>query len=238
MNLSKIGSATAVAAMALAVTLAGCGSDSSSDSSASSATSSAAASTSSASTSASLEPRDIDDAAGTNFTIADYIKDNNITETPIKMGDPDAPTIDLPIPEGWSPAGEDTPDYAYAAIVYTGDDASGSDYTPNFVALLSRLEGSVDADALIEAAGGELKNLPSAEIVDERKATLSGFPAYEIAATYDLEGTAALSAQKTVIITTPSGETYILQLNGTSDQAQADILGDAANTIDTATIEP
>lgn len=239
MNLSKIGSATAVAAVALAVTLAGCGSDSSSDSSASSTTSTSAETTSSAaSTSESLEPRDIDDAAGTNYTIADYIKDNNIKETPIKMGDPDAPAIDLPIPEGWSPAGEDTPDYAYAAIVYTGDDASSSDYTPNFVALLSKLEGNVDADALIDAAGGELKNLPSAEIIDEREATLSGFPAYEIAATYDLEGTEALSAQKSVVITTTAGDIYILQLNGTSDQAQADILGDAANTIDTATIEP
>jgi hypothetical protein len=238
MNLSKIGSATAVAAVALALTLAGCGSDSSSDGSASSTTSSAAATSSSQTTSGSLEPRDLENAAGTNYTIADYIKDNNITETPIKMGDPDAPAIDLPIPEGWSPAGDDTPDYAYAAIVYTGDDASGSDYTPNFVALLSRLEGNVDGAALIEAAGGELKNLPSSEIVDEREATLSSFPAYEIAATYDLEGTAALSAQKTVVITTADGATYILQLNGTSDQAQAEILGDAANTIDTATIEP
>ncbi|WP_207843365.1 LpqN/LpqT family lipoprotein [Williamsia soli] len=122
-------------------------------------------------------------------TIADHIRDNNVKETPIKMGDPDAPTIDLPIPEGWSPA-------------------------------------------------GELKNLPSAQIVDEREATLSGFPANEIAATYDLEGTEALSAQQTVIITTCSGETCILQLNGTSDQAQVEILGDAANAIDTVTIEP
>lgn len=238
MNLSKIRSAGVVAAVALGLTLAGCSSDDSSDASpSSSATSSAAAMSSSSSAgSETLEPRDIDDAAGTNYTIADYIKDNNIKETPLKMGDPDAPTIDLPIPEGWSPAGDDTPDYAYAAIVYTGPDASEASYTPNFVALLSKLEGNVDVDALIEAAPGELQNLPSAEIVDQRNATLSGFPAYEIAATYDLEGTGALSAQKSVVITS-GDDIYILQLNGTSDQAQAEILGEAAKTIDTTTIE-
>jgi hypothetical protein len=103
---------------------------------------------------ATLEPRDIDDAQGTNYTIADYIKDNNITETPIAAGDPDAPTIDLPIPDGWSPAGEETPEYAYAAIVYTGPDASSADYQPNFVALLSRLEGDVDSPGVASRRTG------------------------------------------------------------------------------------
>jgi len=61
-----------------------------------------------------------------------YIKDNNIQESPVKRGDPGSPTIDLPVPDGWEPAGEDTPDWAYSAIVYTGPDAG--EYTPSIVA--------------------------------------------------------------------------------------------------------
>ncbi|MGU3292064.1 LpqN/LpqT family lipoprotein [Williamsia sp. M5A3_1d] len=219
-----------------ALALAGCSSDSSDSSSpsTSSATSSAASTASSSPSTGALVPRDID-ASGTNFTIADYIKQNNIVETPLKPGAEGAPTIDLPMPEGWATAGDKTPDYAYAAIEYTGPDASQASYQPNFIALLSKLEGDVDAQALIEAAPGEIKNLKGASVFDERTTTLSGYPAYEIAATYDLEGTEALSAQKTVIIP-GAGATYILQLNGTSDQAQAEILGAAAKAIDGATI--
>ena len=236
MKFTKIGSATVVVGAAFTLVLAGC--SSSSDSASESSTTSSAPATASSSAAPStgvLTPRSVD-ATGANVTIADYIKQNNITETPLKMGDTSAPTIDLPIPEGWSPAGDKTPDYAYAAIEYTGPDASAASYTPNFVALLSRLEGNVDPQKLIDAAPGEVKNLKDAEVVDQRTTTLSGYPAYEIAATYDLEGTKALSAQKTVIIP-GDGVMYILQLNGTSDQAQAEILGAAAKAIDAATIK-
>ncbi|GAA1455901.1 LpqN/LpqT family lipoprotein [Williamsia maris] len=235
MKLTKIGSATVVVGAALTLVLAGC--SSSSDSASGSSTSSSAPSSTSSAAAPStgeLTPRSVD-ATGANVTIADYIKQNNITETPIKMGDTTAPTIDLPIPEGWTPAGDKTPDYAYAAIEYTGPDASSASYTPNFVALLSRLEGTVDPQKLIDAASGEVKNLKDAEVLDEQTATLSGYPAYEIAANYDLEGTKALSAQKTVVIP-GDGAVYILQLNGTSDQAQSEILQTAAQSIDKATI--
>ncbi|WP_188490830.1 LpqN/LpqT family lipoprotein [Williamsia phyllosphaerae] len=235
MKLTKIGSATVVVGAALTLVLAGC--SSSSDSASESSTSASAPSSTSSAAAPStgeLTPRSVD-ATGANMTIADYIKQNNITETPIKMGDTAAPAIDLPIPEGWTPAGGKTPDYAYAAIEYTGPDASSASYTPNFVALLSRLEGDVDPQKLIDLAPGEVKNLKDADIVDQRTTTLSGYPAYDIAATYDLEGTEALSAQKTVVIP-GDGVMYILQLNGTSDQAQAEILGAAAKAIDAATI--
>ena len=88
-----------------------------------------------------VAPRD-EDAAGPNPTIASYIKENNIQETPVKRGDPGSPTIDLPVPDGWEPAGEDTPEWAYGAIVYTGPDAG--EYTPSIVALVSKLTGNVD----------------------------------------------------------------------------------------------
>lgn len=234
MKLSKTGSATVIATAAVALTLAGCTSSSKTSSDTTTTVSSSATSSSSAPATGQLIPRSVD-ATGTNYTIADYIKENNITETPIHMGDTGAPTIDLPIPEGWSPAGDKTPDYAYAAIEYTGADASKASYQPNFIALLSRLEGDVDPQKLIDAAPGEIKNLKDAELVDERTTTLSGYPAYDIAATYDLEGTEALSAQKTVIIP-GDGAVFILQLNGTSDQAQAEILGAAAKSIDEAKI--
>ena len=69
-----------------------------------------------------MAPRD-EDAKGPNPTIASYIAENNIQETPIKLGDPGSPTIDLPVPDGWETAGADTPDWAYGAIVYTGPEA-------------------------------------------------------------------------------------------------------------------
>ena len=95
----------AAAVTALAVVLSGCGSDtktatSSSSSTESSKTSSAGASTSKKPTVAARAQN----AAGPNPTIASYIKDNGITETPVHMGDPGAPTINLPVPDGWQPA--------------------------------------------------------------------------------------------------------------------------------------
>ena len=101
-----------------------------------------------------MAPRD-EDAAGPNPTIASYIAENNIQETPVKRGDPGSPTIDLPVPEGWEPAGEDTPEWAYGAIVYTGPEAA--EYTPSIVALVSKLTGNVDPQTIIDLAPGELQ---------------------------------------------------------------------------------
>ena len=66
-----------------------------------------------------MAPRD-EDATGPNPTIMSYVQENNIQEIQVNRGDPGSPTIDLPIPEGWEPAGEDTPGWAYGAITYTG----------------------------------------------------------------------------------------------------------------------
>ena len=81
---------------------------------------------------------------GPATTIADYIAENDIAETPVFRGDPGAPTVDLPFPEGWQDAGADTPEWAYGAIYYSGPGAE--EYTPSIVALLSRLTGDVDPD--------------------------------------------------------------------------------------------
>src|SRR5689334_20917088 len=95
----------AIAALALGLGLAGCGSDSKTESTSSSAASSA---------SASATPQ-----ANAHKSIADYIKENGITEAQVKRGDPGSPTIDLPFPPGWQDAGPKTPDWAYGAIVST-----------------------------------------------------------------------------------------------------------------------
>jgi Probable lipoprotein LpqN len=71
-----------------------------------------------------------------------YVKENNIQETRVNRGDPGSPTIDLPIPDGWEPAGENAPEWAYGAITYTGPE--GAEYSPSIVALLSKLTGNVD----------------------------------------------------------------------------------------------
>jgi hypothetical protein len=80
------------AAAALAIMLSGCGSDTKTEPSTSasaSTTTSSETSTKAAApaTKSKIAPRD-EDAAGPNPTIASYIADNNIQETPVKMGDP------------------------------------------------------------------------------------------------------------------------------------------------------
>src|SRR5258708_17652543 len=115
------------AVVALAGLLSGCGSDTKTATSSSSSTESSKSSTKSSTTKKkpTVESSPAE-AAGPNPSIASYIKDNNITETPVHMGDPGSPTINLPVPEGWEPAGENTPEWAYGAILYSGPEASES----------------------------------------------------------------------------------------------------------------
>ena len=66
----------------------------------------------------------------------------------------------MPIPEGWEDAGDKTPDWAYGAIVYTGDPAMAED-PPSVIAILSKLTGDVDPAEILQLAVGEIHNLPS-----------------------------------------------------------------------------
>ena len=84
---------TAIAVVALGLALAGCGSNTKSAPSSSSSSSSSSSESSSSKSSAPSPPAQ----AGKNETIADYIKENNIIETPVHRGDPGSPTIDLPV---------------------------------------------------------------------------------------------------------------------------------------------
>ena len=88
----------AIMAVIVGLALAGCGSDEKK-----------AEATTSSSTSSSKAAPPSQEAAKPNATIADYIKQNGITETPVKRGDPGSPDIDLPFPPGWEDMGPETP---------------------------------------------------------------------------------------------------------------------------------
>jgi len=227
---------TVAIAAALAVVLSGCGSDTKTAPSTSASSKTSASSSTSAkaapSTKKKVAPRD-EDAKGPNPTIASYIAENNIQETPVKRGDPGSPTIDLPVPDGWEPAGDDTPDWAYGAIVYTGPDAG--DYTPSIVALVSKLTGNVDPQKIIDLAPGELNNLPGWKAMNEGEtSTLGQYPAYQLGGTWTQDGQTKIVAQKTVVIPGSDG-LYVLQLNADGLEDQKEIIGAATDVIDTNT---
>jgi hypothetical protein len=226
---------TAAISAALAIVLSGCGSDSKtapSTSSSSSKTTSSTSTKAAPSTKPRVAPRD-ENAPGPNPTIASYIQQNNIQETPVKRGDPGSPTIDLPIPEGWRPAGEDTPEWAYGAIIYTGPEAA--EYTPSVVALVSKLTGNVDPQKIIDLAPGELNNLPGWKPLNKgATSTLGEYPAYQLGGTWVQDGKTKVVAQKTVVIPGSDG-LYVLQLNADGLENQLDIIGAATDVIDSQT---
>lgn len=170
--------------------------------------------------------------AGRNPTIATYIQQSGIIETPVHVGDPGSPTINLPIPPGWQSAGADTPDWAYNAIVYTGADAA--QYTPGVVVLMSHL--TEDAQTILELAAGELNNLPGYRPLNIGvRRTLAGYPAHQLGGTWVQNGQTKIVAQKTVVIPAGTG-VYVLQLNADALESQAGIVAAATAVIDAQTI--
>lgn len=224
----------AIAAVALGIGLSACGSDTKTQQSSSTSTSaSASASASATESSASEAPTTPGEAAGPAMTIPDYIKENNITETPVKRGDPGAPTIDLPFPKGWEDLGAKTPEWAYGGIVYTADPALQD--PPTIVAIVSKLSGNVDPAKILEYAPNELQTL---EKFDGPKtgqpSKLGGFDATQVGGTYVRDGVNRLIAQKTVVIPGQDG-LYVLQLNADGTEDQAMPLMDATSAIDEQT---
>ena len=218
----------AITLIALGLTLTGCGSDSKTDASSSSPSSSSSGSTSSAAPTST-------EAAGASPTIADYIKENGITETPVKRGDPGTPTVNLPTPEGWVDAGPKTPAGAYIAIAFA--DPSMAADPPTIVAVMSKLTGNVNPAEIFKYAPGELKNLPGYESAgDGGDAKLGGFDAYQIGASFEKNGAKKLIAQKTVIIPAADGNgIFVLQLNASGSEDQINPLMEATAKIDEQT---
>lgn len=221
----------AITVVALSLALVGCGSQ---NKPSANTTSSAPTTTTSKSPTSKIPPRTAEQAPGPNPTIATYIQQNGIVETPVHRGDPGSPTIDLPFPPGWENAGADTPDWAYSAIVYTGPEAAN--YTPSIVALVSKLTGNVDPQKIIDLAPGELNNLSGYKPMNEGGATstLSNFPAYQLGGTWVDNGQTKVVTQKTVVI--PGGDgLYVLQLNADGLDNQGDIVSAATDVIDQQT---
>ncbi|ANE81946.1 hypothetical protein A7U43_24160 [Mycobacterium adipatum] len=222
----------AAAAAVLSLALAGCGSDGKSESTSSaeestSTTSAEATETSAATSSAAAAP------AGENYTIAEYIKDNGITEAQIRRGADGAPTVNLPTPPGWIDAGPGTPDWAYSQIVYT--DPSMPPPPPTITAIMSKLTGDVDGAKVLEFAAGELKNLPEFDGPAEgQPGKLGGFDAVQVGGTYVKDGKNLLVAQKTTVIPADDG-VFVLQINAEGTEEQMGPLMDATSAIDEET---
>ena len=217
----------AIATVALSLTLVGCGSDNKSATKTSTSTSTSTSTTTVTSSGTSTAP-----AAGAKYTIADYVKDNKITETAVHHGDPGSPTIDLPVPAGWQLLKESS-GAPYGGIVLA-QPADPSD-PPTIVALVAKLTGNVDQAKIIEYAPGELQNLPGYQGSGNGSAsTLGGFQAWQLGGTYEKNGKRRAVAQKTVVI--PSGDAvFVLQLNADSLESEQGPLMDATNVIDEQT---
>lgn len=214
----------ATISVALSLALVGCGNDhKSGNQSSTSTTTSTSTSTTSSATSAAP-------AAKAKYTIADYVKDNNITETPVHHGDP-GPNVDLPVPAGWQI--NQNAGTSYGGIVLT--QPSNPADPPTVSALFSKLSGNVDPAKLIQYAPGEVQNLPGYQgSGDGIASTLGGFQAWQLSGTYQRDGITRVIAQKTVVI--PSqGAVYVLQLNADGLQADQSPLMDATNIIDDQT---
>lgn len=225
----------AAAMTALAVVLSGCGSDTKTATESSSKTESSTKAEKSTTTSKKPKVTKTSEApvAGPNPTIATYIAENNIQEVGIKLGDPEAPPVNLPVPEGWEPlAPEEAPDWAYGAIVYTAPEYEAD--PPNVIAIMSKLIGDVDPDQIMSLAPGELQNLPDYDGGEGESSTLAEYPAVVLGGTYTRDGTTRFIAQKTVLIPAPDG-LYVLQLNVDGPEEARDILNAATDAIDNET---
>jgi Probable lipoprotein LpqN len=212
--------------VALSLALVACGSDNKT----SPATSTSTSKSTSTSTSTTTSTATATPGAQGGPTIADYVRDNHITETPIHHGDP-GPNVDLPVPQGWQI--NQNAGTSYGGIVFT-QPANPAD-PPTISALYSKLTGDVDPAKIIQYAPNEVLGLPGYQGTGNgRASTLGGFQAWQIKGTYQRDGNTRTVAQKTVVIPA-QGAVFVLQLNADSLQSDEGTLMDAANIIDDQT---
>ena len=167
------------------------------------------------------------------LTIQQYIKDNGISSTPVRLGDPGSPKIVIALPQGWSDLGEDTPEWAYGAV--QADNSPNPDDPPTITVLLSKLTGNADPAKILEYAPSELRNLPNYVAANEPMTDkLSGFDAIQLAGLYERDGKQRTIAQKTVVIPA-SDAIYVLQMNADALKSDAIALIEATDVIDRET---
>jgi hypothetical protein len=213
----------ATIAVTLTLALAGCGSDKKSDDSKTSTSSSSSTSTTTTTTT-SAAPN-----AHAHKTIANYIIENKIIETPVHRGDP-GPTIELPVPPGWQVGSNSRASYGGIVLSQPAD----PDNPPTVEAIVSKLTGNVDPALILKYAPGELMNLPDYQGSKGKATTLSGFQAWQLGGTFTKNGQARAIAQKTVVIPA-DGAVYVLQLNAGSLASDQVPLNDVTNVLDEQT---
>ncbi|MGK2866290.1 MAG: LpqN/LpqT family lipoprotein [Mycobacterium sp.] len=174
-------------------------------------------------------------ASSVDYTVADYLRDNGITQTPVVRGDAGAPDINLPMPAGWRDVGADTPEDAWGAIVL--DDPAVVD-PPAIIARVAKLTGNVDAAKILELAPNAVRKQPGFQGSAGTPSQLAGFDAAQIAGTVQTDGTAMFVARKTVVI--PGADAvYLLALDAQGTPEQEPALSEAMSVIDAeTTIEP
>ena len=233
MNTTTAARGLGITMSAVALLLVGCGSDSSAPSSPSAEASSS--STKSSKTTPSQSPSATASADGDSPSLEDYFRDRGLTRTFARNGDPGAPQLNLPIPEGWQEVtSEDVPEEAWGAMVYGGGNEVGPD-APNIIVALSRLEGEVDQQELLDVTVNGVANIDGFEAMGPPEpASLGGYEARHVAGTItDEAGVQNFGANAVVI--PADGAVYLLQLTATGREDQGDLLSGALDVIDEQT---
>lgn len=233
MSIAMRAGIAAIAAVALGIGLSGCSSDSTDGKPTAGQTSTTSESATTSEATSSAAPATPPPAAASGMTIDQYVEENGIVATPVQQGDPGAPTITLPIPEGWEPAGDRGPAGAYDALMYTAPPPSPT--PPTIVAFVTKLTGDVDLAKILEYAPTETRNLPGYNGAESGKpSTLGGFEATQIGGFYTKDGINRLVAQKTTVIPTEGG-VFVLKIIADGSEDLAMPMMDATAAIDDQT---
>ncbi|MUL77905.1 LpqN/LpqT family lipoprotein [Mycolicibacterium sp. CBMA 226] len=219
-----------VAGLALAVTVSALGA-SACNSGSKPAPSSTSTSTGTPSTSAVAAPTSASPSApaAPKKTIQDYLREKNITAQQLHPGDAGAPTLNMPLPQGWVDAGAQTPKEAWSASRF--DDPSMKADPPTITVLVTKLPGG-NADEVLQYAPGELQNLQGWQDAGTNcNATLGGFKACQVGGMYSQDGKDRLIAQKTAAIPTKDG-VILLQVKASGTKETIAPLMDATAAID------
>lgn len=221
-TMAALGTATVL----LGFGLAGCGTDSGTK-----ATSSEPAVTSSTAGAPVAAPSSSAQVQGPAYTIADYARDNGITQSMVKRNAPGAPQFDLPVPVGWVDVSGGAPDVSWGVVV--PKDALNDDDAPSIIARMGRLSGGkVDQAKILELAPNKVRNMPGYQGADiGQRGTVSGFKSAQIAGTIVHQGQPVFVVRETVVIPGRDG-TYLLALDAQGAPDQQDVILKAMSAID------
>lgn len=219
-----------VAAAVVAVGLSGCSSDGPADDSAASTSSAAPTSTSSVPPLTTAPPTP---TPGPSLTLTEYLTSIGVTEAPARPAEGGAPTVELPTPAGWEPA-IDVPGDPFWAVMLT--QAADPANPPIIQARLVKLSKEVPIQDIFDHAAGEMSNLPGYQpLGDGGRGSLGGLEAYQVGGMYVANGVQTLVAQKTSLITSPSGS-YVLEVRAEGPQDDAQALVSATADLDNGTV--